>query len=248
MISGRHKEYRYDHLVVALGSVSRVVPIPGLVEHAIGFKTIAEATALRNRIVRHFELAEGLDDKQARAEYLSFVFVGGGYAGLEGIAELAGLRPRRDQALPALPRDRHALHADRRRAADHAGDPAAAGRLHGRAADQARHRVPALRRPSPRCVTTAVVLSDRRDDQGPHRRLDRGRAAQARSPRDLGLPLEHGRIVCDEYMRVRGLREHLGARRHRRGARPGSPGQAVPADRAARDPPGQAARQEHRRA
>ena len=67
MISGMQKEYRYDHLVVALGSVARVVPIPGLVEHAIGFKTIAEATALRNRIVRHFELAEGLDDK-SRAE------------------------------------------------------------------------------------------------------------------------------------------------------------------------------------
>jgi NADH dehydrogenase len=82
MISGKPKEYRYDHLVVALGSVARVVPIPGLTEHAIGFKTIAEATALRNRIVRHFEIAEGLDDKLARAEYLSFVFVGGGYAGL----------------------------------------------------------------------------------------------------------------------------------------------------------------------
>ena len=117
MISGQTKEYRYDHLVVALGSVARVVPIPGLTEYAIGFKTISEATALRNRIVRHFELAEGLDDKDARAEYLSFVFVGGGYAGLEGIAELAGFAQRRDQALPALPRDRHALHADRRRRA-----------------------------------------------------------------------------------------------------------------------------------
>ena len=88
MISGEEIEYTYDQLVVALGSVSRVLPIPGLVEHAIGFKTIAEAIALRNRLVRHLELAEGLDDPEARRAWLSFVFVGGGYAGLEGIAEL----------------------------------------------------------------------------------------------------------------------------------------------------------------
>jgi NADH dehydrogenase len=89
MISGEQIEYDYDQLIVALGSVSRTFPIPGLVEHAIGFKTIAEATALRNRVVRHLELAEGLDDPQARQAYLSFVFVGGGYAGLEGLAFLA---------------------------------------------------------------------------------------------------------------------------------------------------------------
>ena len=88
MISGAEIEYTYDQLVVALGSVSRVLPIPGLTEHAIGFKTIAEAIALRNRLVRHLELAEGLDDPEARKPWLSFVFVGGGYAGLEGIAEL----------------------------------------------------------------------------------------------------------------------------------------------------------------
>jgi NADH dehydrogenase len=44
MISGKSKEYRYDHLVIALGSVARVIAIPGLTEHAVGFKTIAEAT------------------------------------------------------------------------------------------------------------------------------------------------------------------------------------------------------------
>ena len=100
---------------MALGSVSRIFPIPGLIEHAIGFKTIAEATALRNRIVRHLELAEGLDDEERGREYLSFVFVGGGYAGLEGIAELAGFA--RD-ALKRYPRCREtgsALHAGRRR-------------------------------------------------------------------------------------------------------------------------------------
>jgi NADH dehydrogenase len=88
LLDGSAVDFTYDQLVVALGSVSRTFPIPGLVEHAIGFKTIAEAIALRNRIVRHLETAEEIDDPDRRREYLGFVFVGGGYAGLEGIAEM----------------------------------------------------------------------------------------------------------------------------------------------------------------
>jgi NADH dehydrogenase len=68
--------------------VSRTFPIPGLLEHALGFKTIAEAIALRNRVVRFMETAEEIDDPERRRAYLTFVFVGGGYAGLEGVAEL----------------------------------------------------------------------------------------------------------------------------------------------------------------
>jgi NADH dehydrogenase len=84
----RDETLRYDQLIVALGSVSRVMPIPGLVEHALGFKTISEAIALRNRALLNLEIAETIDDADERAAYLSFVFVGAGYAGLEGIAEL----------------------------------------------------------------------------------------------------------------------------------------------------------------
>jgi NADH dehydrogenase len=78
----------YDQLILALGSVSRVLPIPGLAEHGLGFKTIAEATALRNRALLNLEMAEAMDDPGERGAYLTFVFVGAGYAGVEGIAEL----------------------------------------------------------------------------------------------------------------------------------------------------------------
>jgi len=88
LLNGEVVDFHYDQLVVALGSVSRTFPIPGLVEHAIGFKTIAEAIALRNRLVRFLETAEEIDDPEQRRSYLTFVFVGGGYAGLEGIAEM----------------------------------------------------------------------------------------------------------------------------------------------------------------
>ena len=85
---GHEVSIEYDHLIVALGSVSRVLPIPGLAEHGIGFKTLSEAIALRNRALVNLEIAEELDTPEERAPWLSFVFVGAGYAGLEGIAEL----------------------------------------------------------------------------------------------------------------------------------------------------------------
>ena len=81
-------ELHYDHLVVALGSVSRTLPIPGLAEHGRGFKTLPEAIALRNHVLGCLEAAEALDDPAAREPWLTFVFVGAGYAGLEGAAEL----------------------------------------------------------------------------------------------------------------------------------------------------------------
>jgi NADH dehydrogenase len=85
---GREDTLRYDQLVVALGSVPRVLPVPGLAEHAVGFKNLAEAIALRNRVIWNLEVAESMADAGDRAEWLTFVFVGAGYAGVEGIAEL----------------------------------------------------------------------------------------------------------------------------------------------------------------
>lgn len=87
-IDGEPVTLRYDHLVVALGSVSRTLPVPGLAEHGIGFKSLSDATALRNQVLRCLDIAESLEDPQLRREYLGFVFVGAGYAGVEGLAEL----------------------------------------------------------------------------------------------------------------------------------------------------------------
>jgi NADH:ubiquinone reductase (H+-translocating) len=87
-IDGREDTIRYDQLVVALGSVSRTLPVPGLAEHGLGFKNLADAIALRNTALWNLEVAEQLDDPEERRGYLTFVFVGAGYAGVEGIAEL----------------------------------------------------------------------------------------------------------------------------------------------------------------
>lgn len=85
---GGVEDLPYDHLIVALGSITRVFPIPGLAEHGIGFKTLPEAIALRNRLLLSFEIAETMEDAREREAYLTFVFVGAGYAGVEGLAEL----------------------------------------------------------------------------------------------------------------------------------------------------------------
>jgi NADH dehydrogenase len=87
-IEGHEERLDYDHLIVALGSISRTLPVPGLAEHAIGFKTLAEAIALRNHVLRTLEMAESVDDPREREKFLTYVFVGGGYAGVEGLAEL----------------------------------------------------------------------------------------------------------------------------------------------------------------
>ena len=85
---GEQRTLAYDQLIVALGSISRTLPIPGLQEHAIGFKTLSDAIALRNRAINALERAESVDDDASRRGLLTFVFVGAGYAGLEGLAEL----------------------------------------------------------------------------------------------------------------------------------------------------------------
>jgi NADH dehydrogenase len=102
-IDGEQIELSYDQLIVALGSVSRTLPIPGLAEHAIGFKSLSDATALRNRVLSCMDIAESLEDPARRAEYLGFVFVGAGYAGVEGLAELQDFAA---QAIDLYPRCR----------------------------------------------------------------------------------------------------------------------------------------------
>ena len=89
--AGEEQSLPYDQLVIAPGSVSRTLPIPGLADAAVGFKTLAEAIFLRNHVLRRLELAETTTDRAERAAMLTFVFVGGGYAGVEALAELEDL-------------------------------------------------------------------------------------------------------------------------------------------------------------
>jgi len=96
------REIPYDVVVLAPGSRSRVLAIPGLAEHGVGFKTVQEAIFLRNRILSRLDVASQTDDPQRRRAALTFVFVGGGYAGVEALGELEDLAREASRAYPAL--------------------------------------------------------------------------------------------------------------------------------------------------
>ena len=81
----------YENLVVALGAVSRTLPIPGLAEHGLGFKSLADAIYLRNHVLRRLEAAAAAPTEGHRRRELTFIFVGAGYAGVEALAELSDL-------------------------------------------------------------------------------------------------------------------------------------------------------------
>ncbi|MFF9262598.1 NAD(P)/FAD-dependent oxidoreductase [Streptomyces longwoodensis] len=82
------RQLPYDELVLAPGSVSRTLPIPGLAEYGIGFKTVEEAIGLRNHVIEQMDIASSTRDPALRDAALTFVFVGGGFAGVEALGEL----------------------------------------------------------------------------------------------------------------------------------------------------------------
>ncbi|QDB78332.1 NAD(P)/FAD-dependent oxidoreductase [Georgenia sp. 311] len=85
---GESYELAYDELVVGLGAVPRTLPIPGLAEFAIGFKWVEEANALHNQVLGKMDVAASTWDPALRRRKLTFVFVGGGFAGIEALGEI----------------------------------------------------------------------------------------------------------------------------------------------------------------
>ncbi|MFT7838520.1 NAD(P)/FAD-dependent oxidoreductase [Saccharothrix sp. BKS2] len=86
-VEGREQVLGWDRLVLTAGSVTRLLSIPGVAEHAFGFKSVAEAVFLRDHVLRQVELAEQADDPAERAARATFVVVGAGYTGTELVAQ-----------------------------------------------------------------------------------------------------------------------------------------------------------------
>jgi NADH:ubiquinone reductase (H+-translocating) len=196
-------EVEYEHLVLALGSVPRVLPIPGLAEYALGFKDLPDAIHLRNHVLRELEAAQAELEDERRGPHLTFVFVGAGYAGVEALAELADLV---DDALRFYPELRP---VPRRWVLVDAAEtilPEIPSRLGEYAARELSGRGIELR-----VGTTvesvekeAVVLSDGERIET-HTFVWTAGVAAHPLLRELGLPLdERGRLCVDDMLRVEG--------------------------------------------
>jgi len=195
---------RYTNLVVALGAVSRTLPIPGLAEYGHGFKSLADAIDLRNHVLRRLEAATAAPTEAHRELELTFVFVGAGYAGVEALAELADLVRDALRYYPSLRQTRqHWVLVD----AAPKILPEIPPRLGEYAADQLAGRGVDIR------VDTTL------QEAGPHDVLlsdgDRIRtntlvwtAGVRANPylNQLGMPLDdRGRVVVDGTLRVEGM-------------------------------------------
>lgn len=88
---GLEFELPYQDVAMTAGATTRVFPIPGLGEQGIGLKTVEEAVALRNQILERLDAASLSTDAEERRRALTFVVVGGGFAGVETVAEMENL-------------------------------------------------------------------------------------------------------------------------------------------------------------
>jgi NADH:quinone reductase (non-electrogenic) len=197
---GNQRTIGYD--VIALGSVNKLLPIPGVADHAHGFRSLAEAMYLRDHLLRQIEFADLSADRAERDARCTFVVVGAGYTGTEVAAHL--------QLLSRV--------AARRRAG------LAGQRLRWILVDLAPRIMPEL---DPRLSATATkVLSGRgieirtgtsvEEATADGVRLSDGEFVPTRSliwcvgvrpdpmVARLGLPLQRGRLTVDEYLTVPG--------------------------------------------
>jgi NADH:ubiquinone reductase (H+-translocating) len=195
---------RYENLVVALGAISRTLPIPGLAEHALGFKSLADAIYLRNHILRRLEAASASPNEAHRRRELTFVFVGAGYAGVEALAELSDLVRDALRYYPAL-RDapQHWVLVD----AAPKILPEIPPRLGDYAAEQLAKRGVDIRTGTTldRVEAHAATLSDG-EKLLTHTVVWTAGVKAHPLLGQFGLPLdERGRVVVDETLRVKGM-------------------------------------------
>jgi NADH dehydrogenase len=196
---GRTASVRYHRLIIAAGSVNKLLPVPGVTMYAHGYRGIPEALYLRDHVTRQIEMASTTDDEEERQARSTFVVVGAGYTGTEVAAQgvlytdalikrCAGVTPRwllidvADRVLPSL--DVRLAHA----------------------ADRV------LRERGVEVLLNTSVKEATED--GVH--LDTGEFVPTRSliwcvgvrpdplVTSLGLEMNHGRLVVDEFLTVPG--------------------------------------------
>jgi NADH:quinone reductase (non-electrogenic) len=199
----------WRELVVALGAVPRTLPIPGLSEHALSFKSLADAIHLRNHVLHQLEAADAALDEEERARRLTFVFVGAGYAGVEALAELSDLTEDALRYYPRLrstPRRWVLVDAAQRILPD---IPPPLG--HYAAAELQRRKVEIHVETTLASVAAGEATLGDGTQIRTHTLVWTAGVAPNPALREWSLPLdERGQVEVDEFLRVRG-QEHVWA-------------------------------------
>ncbi len=199
---GTRGELAYDQVLLTTGSVNKLLPVPGIAEHAHGFRDIAEALYLRDHVIRQYELADSSDDEAERAARTTFVVVGAGYTGTEVAAQGVLLTDSLARSHPRL-----AGHPARWLLVDTADRvlPGLGERLAATADRVLRHRGVDVRTGTSVAEATAdgVRLSD--GSHVPTRSLIWCVGVRPEPVVErLGLPTRQGRLVVDEFLAVPG--------------------------------------------
>ncbi|MEV5773940.1 NAD(P)/FAD-dependent oxidoreductase [Streptomyces antimycoticus] len=205
---GRPGEMAYDRLILSVGSVNKLLPIPGVAEHAHGFRGMPEALFLRDHVTRQIEMSGTSEDPRERAARRTFVVVGAGYTGTEVAAHgvlFTDSLARKNTTLRDAPRPRWLLLDIAPRVL-----PELDKKL-SRTADRV------LRKRGVEIRTRTTVKEATSEGV----RLDDGEFIDTRSliwcvgvrpdplVEQLGLPTERGRLRVDQYLAVPGHPEVL---------------------------------------
>lgn len=228
---------------MAAGAVSRTLPIPGLAEHGIGIKTVQEAAYLRNHVLEQLNIADSTDDPRVRRKALNFVFVGGGFAGAEAIAELEDLARDATRIYPSISIDD--LHFYLIEAADRIL-PEVGPEVGAKALQQLRNRGIDVRLSTflESAVDQRIKLSDGTEFEAGTLVWTAGvKPSPVVQASDLPLGPK-GHVDTTEYLTVRGWRTPSRARQR---PSPGRQRRLLPAQRAERGPPGPGPGRQHHR-
>ena len=200
---GGRGDVTYDRLLIAVGSVNKLLPIPGVGEHAHGFRSLAEAMYLRDHITRQIEIAAATDDRAERTARCTFVVVGAGYTGTEVAAQgvlftdsLLAAHPRlhdqpvRWMLLDTAERVLPELDPRLSRTADRVLRERGVEVRMGQSVQEAGHDGVELTKTGEKVPTRSLIwcVGVRADPLVEH----------------VGLKTDKGRVVVDEFMRVPG--------------------------------------------
>ncbi|MGZ5863303.1 MAG: FAD-dependent oxidoreductase [Methyloceanibacter sp.] len=103
-------ELHYDELVIALGMSVDLKRFPGLPEHALTMKNLADAHRLRTHVISCLEMADVASEAEVKQELLTFVVVGAGFSGVETVAEVNELIRRALKYYPNITQDEIGVH------------------------------------------------------------------------------------------------------------------------------------------